>query len=82
MMLVFKREKYSFLLESVLLKHLRKPGAFRHLLGDAGATFLLIAGGMLSFRPQVSVADQVPVANTSKFSGLSGYLKRTLLCPW
>lgn len=82
MMLVFKRQKYSFLLESVLLKHFRKPDVFRHLLGDAGAMFLLIAGGTLSFRPQVSVANQVPIPNTLKFSGLSGYLKRTLLCPW
>lgn len=57
MMLVFKRQKYIFLLEGVFLKHFRKPSAFRHLSGDAGGTFLLVAGGTLSFRPQ---ADQVP----------------------
>lgn len=49
MRLVFKKQKYIFLLESLLLKHFRNSRVFRHLSGDAGGMFLLIAGGGTKF---------------------------------
>lgn len=51
MRLVFKKQKYIFLLESLLLKHFTNPRVFRHLSGDTGGgKFLLIAGGDTEFQ--------------------------------
>lgn len=61
MRLVFKKQKYIFLLETLLLKHFTNPRVFRHLSGDTGGgCFYSLPVGTLSFRPQISVSDQVP----------------------
>lgn len=69
MRLVFKKQKSIFLLKSLLLKHSETPVCLettQEVLGGCFYSLLRRQG----FRPQIPVADQVPIANTLEVSGL------------